>query len=453
MRGFLDYALQQLLMQATLGKLRKRDRLFRRVFLLAMMLMTTAIVKAADGDLDRSYGNDGISIIRVDGRTAYSVGKPILLADGKMLLGGVSNFLPMQNVGSSIILRVNADGTLDATFGTGGTVVFGLESLHDEEFIEVAIQPDGKILALGDSNSSNNSGFLLWRFNPNGTPDTSFGTGGMVRTPFGSNAAFTSTVLIQPDGKILAAGFTPLFQSSDFAVVRYLNTTALRSTPFDFDGDRKADISVFRNGIWHLNRSTTGYLAFQFGLNSDRIVPADFDGDGKTDIAVFRPSEGNWYCFNSGSGTYSISHFGANGDIPVASDYDGDGKSDIAVFRDGTWYIQKSAGGTLITQFGLSGDMPVVCDYDGDGKADIAVWRPSDGVWHYLKSSDGSYYSYQFGSNGDMPTPSDYDGDGKADLAIYRGGQWWIWQSRTNNYSVQQFGNVGDEPVPSAYIQ
>ena len=110
MREFLDYALQQLLMQATLGKLRKRDRFIRRVFLLTVALMAMMnIAAAADGDLDRSYGSDGVSIIRVDKRTAYSVGKPILLADGKMLLGGVSDFLPMQNVGSSIILRVNAD--------------------------------------------------------------------------------------------------------------------------------------------------------------------------------------------------------------------------------------------------------------------------------------------------------------------------------------------------------
>jgi uncharacterized delta-60 repeat protein len=449
----------------------------------------------ANGTLDTSFGTNGIT--KTDLGDGYEDGAAAaaLQPDGKIVSVGAA--LPSSYDLDFSLIRYNANGSLDSTFGTGGKVVFGLENLHDEELSNVAIQSDGKILALGDSNSGNNSGFLLLRFNPNGTLDTSFGNNGIVRTPFGSNAAFTRSLLIQPDAKIVAAGYTPLFQSSDFALVRYLNTTTVsRPTQFDFDGDSKADISVFRNGVWHLNRSTAGYSAFQFGLSTDVIAPADFDGDGKTDIAVFRPSEGNWYWFNSGNSTYSIVHFGANGDVPtpgdydndgkadyavfrggvwyiqrstagllitqyglsadkpVAADYDGDGKTDIAVYRNGTWYVQKSTGGNTTLQFGFASDMPVACDYDGDSKADIAVWRPSDGVWHYLQSSDGSYESYQFGLSGDMPAPADYNGDGKADIAINRGGgEWWIWQSGTNYYLFQNFGSSGDMPVPSAYIR
>jgi uncharacterized delta-60 repeat protein len=446
-----------------------------------------------DGSLDTSFGTGGRT--KTDLGNGYQDGASAaaLQADGKIVSVGAA--LPNSFDLDFSLIRYNANGTLDRTFGTGGKVVFGLESLRDEELTAVAVQPDGKILALGDSNSANNSGFLLLRFNPDGTRDTSFGSAGIVRTPFGTNAAFTSSLLVQPDAKIVAAGFTPLFQSSDFALVRYLSSpSALRPTPFDFDGDGKADVSVFRSGMWYLERSGAGFSSSRFGLNTDQIVPADYDGDGKTDIAVFRQDEGDWYCLNSRSDTYSEAHFGADGDVPVVADYDGDGKADyavyrggvwyiqrsqagflaaqfgistdkpvpadydgdgktdIAVYRDGTWYVLKSTGGFTGVQFGLGSDKPVTADYDGDGKSDIAVWRPSDGVW-YLLGSRAGFSAAQFGIAADVPAPADYDGDGKTDLTVYRGGVWWIQRSRTQDYTAQQFGIQDDIPVPAAFIR
>src|SRR5881396_3498142 len=104
-----------------------------------------------------------------------------------------------------------------------------------------------------------------------------------------------------------------------------------RSTAFDFDGDGKADVSIFRPpvGEWYYQRSSNGVVnGFQFGSSTDKVTPGDFTGDGKTDIAFWRPSTGNWYVLRSEDSTYYAFPFGASGDVPAPADFDGDGKAD-----------------------------------------------------------------------------------------------------------------------------
>ncbi|HEX8289302.1 MAG TPA: PQQ-dependent sugar dehydrogenase [Pyrinomonadaceae bacterium] len=274
--------------------------------------------------------------------------------------------------------------------------------------------------------------------------------------------------------------------------------------PFDFDGDGKTDLSIFRSSVgewWYLRSSDGGNRAFQFGTSNDRIVPADYTGDGKTDIAFFRPASGQWFILRSEDASFYAFPFGTNGDIPAPADYDGDGKADAAVFRPAnqTWYISRSSGGTTIQQFGISGDYPVTADYDGDGKSDIAIYRPSKGEWWIQRSSAGvivyqfgsintydrpvpgdytgdgkadvaffrpttsewfvlrsensSFYSFPFGAAGDEPSPGDYDGDGKMDAAVFRpSSRTWFVQKSTSGTLIQSFGISGDLPVPSAYV-
>lgn len=164
-----------------------------------------------------------------------------------------------------------------------------------------------------------------------------------------------------------------------------------RRTRFDFEGDGKTDISVFRPAAgewWYVRSSDNQNRALQFGNSADKIAPADFTGDGLTDIAFWRPSTGFWFILRSEDGSFFSFPFGTAGDIPAPADYDGDGKADPAVFRpaSATWFISKSTGGTSIVQFGASGDVPVAGDYDGDGRADIAVFRPSGGSWWILST-------------------------------------------------------------------
>ncbi len=236
-----------------------------------------------------------------------------------------------------------------------------------------------------------------------------------------------------------------------------INDDSSGRTRFDYDGDGKADISVFRpsNSTWYLNRSQAGVASTQFGAAGDMLAPADFTGDGKTDIAIFRPSNGTWYVLRSEDGTFYSAGFGQNGDIPAPADYDGDGRADTAVYRPGagTWYIQRSTAGFVATQFGVAEDKPAIGDFDGDGKADISLFRPSTGYWYRLNSSNGSFSAIKFGAAGDKIVPADYTGDGKTDIAVWRpsNGTWYVMRSEDLTFYGAGFGVSSDIPAPGDF--
>jgi arabinogalactan endo-1,4-beta-galactosidase len=233
----------------------------------------------------------------------------------------------------------------------------------------------------------------------------------------------------------------------------------LGTSAFDFDGDGRADLSVFRPtaGEWYYQESGTNVTrGFRFGSASDRVATADFTGDAKTDIAFWRPSTGEWYVLRSEDLSFYAFPFGASGDIPAPADYDGDGRADAAVFRPSaaTWFILRSSdGGVTSTQFGLASDQPVPADYDGDGKADVGIYRPDLGQWWNLRSSDGSVFAATFGSSTDRPTPGDFTGDGKADVAFFRPstGEWYVLRSEDQSFYAFPFGASGDKPAPGDY--
>ena len=229
--------------------------------------------------------------------------------------------------------------------------------------------------------------------------------------------------------------------------------------PADFTGDGRTDVAFFRpsSGLWFILRSEdNSFYGFPFGQNGDIPAPGDFDGDGKADAAVFRPAIGTWFILNSSDGSVTTTRFGLNGDVPIVEDYDGDGRDDIAVFRpsEASWFLNRSTAGFIGFQFGAAGDtIPIPADFTGDGKADIAFFRPSSNFWFVLRSEDSSFYSFPFGSSGDIPAPGDYDGDGTADAAVFRplNGTWFLQQSTAGNTALR-FGLSGDIPLPSTLI-
>ena len=441
----------------------------------------------ADGSLDTTFDGDGTRKIGTTAadEEAHSV---FVQADGKILVGG------FETTGSqrSVLMRLNADGSTDTSFGNGGSVVYQLGS-SGNLVNSIARQSDGKILAAG--------GGKVARFSADGVRDMSFGVGGAaiggsseskniqvlgndkfllanrdgvrrfmangaIDTHFGGNFflpgsnCYMNSLALQSDGKPVLGGYC--YNSSElifrFAVVRFQENRTKRF--LDFNGDERTDISIYRpsNGQWWYLESQFLFnqvVAGQFGTSTDRPMPDDYSGDGKADPAVFRASTGEWYVLRSDNATVYAFQFGTSGDIPLTGDFDGDQLADAGVFRPSTgeWFILRSTGGVIITTFGLSGDLPVPSDFDGDFKTDIAIYRPSVGEWWVWKSSDASVYAFQFGTANDKPVVGDYTGDNQTDPAFWRPstGEWFILRSEDSSYYSVPFGLSGDLPTPGNY--
>lgn len=425
--------------------------------------LVTCLRFMSDGTID-----SGFTPIRIGTAVVRAIS---IQDDGKIIIGG--SFQNAQIFPRIGLARLNSDGSLNSTIFGGNAQVYSIQKTADGSIYSggfyltkhnsngiidtsfdtgsnlnsviraIKLQPDGKILVAGAFTTY--KGFSvnrLMRVEQTGALDSTFNIGS---GPDNSVNALES----QNDGKILAGGaFTSFNSTSKFSLVRLNNSTPSRKILFDYDGDGKSDVSVFRSsvGYWYLNNTSNGFSAVSFGISNDKIVPADYDGDGKTDISVFR--DGNWYRLNSSNNSFSAVSFGQSGDIPISNDFDGDGKADQAVFRNGNWYINQSASGFKSVRFGQTNDKPVAGDFDGDSKADIAVYR--EGNWYYLRSTDNGFTGVSFGISTDIPVPSDYDGDGKTDIAVYRNGNWYILQSQAG-FTAVSFGISTDIPVPADY--
>jgi hypothetical protein len=237
----------------------------------------------------------------------------------------------------------------------------------------------------------------------------------------------------------------------------------------DVDGDRRADLTVFRpiNRTWYSLKSAGGVDYRVWGLATDIPAEADFDGDGKTDIAVWRPApagEAGFYIIGSDTGAIRFVPFGQAGDDPtIVGDYDGDGRADPAVYQSGvgsgqSFFFHRGTrlnpdGNTTYTPWGIGGDNAVRGDFNADGRADFAVFRPSEGRWYVRSAGDGLVSSMQFGVGGDVPVSADFDGDGQSDIAVYRpsDGIWYIHRSATGSIMYERFGLSTDTAVPADY--
>ncbi len=203
------------------------------ITLLALLASHSGL--AAAGDLDPAFGQGGkvSTDLGQSNDLAYNMA---LQPDGKIIAVGIRFVGNDAVTGDFAVVRYNSDGSLDQTFGNGGFVVtdFGLT----ETALAVAIQADGKIVVAGGTYPTFPflGLFAVARYNSDGSLDNTFGGGGLVRTGFGSEGASASAIVIQSDGKIIAAGtkyivFSNEEQSdTDFALARYNSDGSLDST-------------------------------------------------------------------------------------------------------------------------------------------------------------------------------------------------------------------------------
>jgi len=197
-----------------------------------------------NGSLDTAFGSGGIVTTTFpEGSYAFDVA---LQSDGKIIAAGTVfvDFNPGDQSDTDFALaRYNPDGTPDATFGSGGTVTTDFVGFEDDAF-SVLIQPDGKIVAVGSANDpATFYDFAAARYLSNGTIDTTFGVAGRVRTDFGDqNFDRARSAALTPDGKIVAAGFAISGGglNQNFAVARYTSNGVLDTT-FSRDGKTQID--------------------------------------------------------------------------------------------------------------------------------------------------------------------------------------------------------------------
>jgi uncharacterized delta-60 repeat protein len=138
-----------------------------------------------------------------------------LQADGKILVAG-----PTYGPSRFVVKRFRASGTPDPSFGTGGEATLALGESSGAEGI--GVQPDGKIVAVGFAGPGIATRLAVVRLHPGGTLDATFGTGGVTMTPIGRGSAAAEAVALRPDGKVVAAASTyPASTFSRVAVAQY----------------------------------------------------------------------------------------------------------------------------------------------------------------------------------------------------------------------------------------
>lgn len=177
-------------------------RLFQAGLNLAFVGLAIGVLaqagRAAAGDLDTTYGNNGTAFTSLSGGTD-AVTALALQNDGKVVAAGNSNT-------NAALARYETNGSLDLSFGNQGTAV-----ISDEDFTlttkAVAVRPDGRILIAGSLGDNFQSKFSLIGLNADGSLDESFGDLGRVEVAFGGANQRATTMILQPDGRVLVAGY------------------------------------------------------------------------------------------------------------------------------------------------------------------------------------------------------------------------------------------------------
>jgi uncharacterized delta-60 repeat protein len=303
-----------------------------------------------DGALDTGFGTNGAYIY--DSGNGTDGGYAITLqSDSKILVAGESSNGSDADV---IVLRLDPNGTLDPNFGSNGIYTYDGGNGYDA-ILDLLVQPDGRIVACGSTNNGTDDDLMVIRLNANGTPDTSFGSNGTVFYNSGISHDFGLRLILQQDDKILVSGGSNNGSNTDTIVVRF-NTDGTLDTSFGTDGiaiydggdyDRGYGIDVNSSG----NIFVTGVRAKSDPNTTDYDIPVIcFDSNGVLDTSF---GDGGVTLYDGGISEQCYDLKVQTDDTILVTGYSGrdiDGTSDW-----GLVVLKFTQNGTLDTTFGTNG--------------------------------------------------------------------------------------------------
>jgi uncharacterized delta-60 repeat protein len=283
----------------------------------------------SDGGLDSSFGTNGKVTTDFFGYEDVSEAVAIQ-ADGKLVVAGTAYHADRSDFA---LARYHSNGSLDSSFGTNGKATINFDGYYNNGF-DLVLQPDGKIVVAGrDSNN-----FAVARFNSNGTLDTSFSGDGKVTTDFGDGMHKAFAIALQTDGKIVAAGQANSPSDADFALARY-NSDGSPDTGFGTNGMVVTELGTTNDLIEALTLQTDGKIVvvgFCKPGSYYNVALARYNGDGTLDagfgtngqvttvfttvgnnygIAVATQSDGKIVVTGNGSGNLGLARFLSNGTL------------------------------------------------------------------------------------------------------------------------------------------
>jgi uncharacterized delta-60 repeat protein/RHS repeat-associated protein len=380
----------------------------------------------------------------------------LVQSDGKILVIGA-------NSGAGVVIRYNADGSLDSSFGSSG-----VSSISGVWLYDAAIQSDGKIVVVGNDNWD----FVALRLNTDGTIDTSFGTSGYTTIDFGGND-YAAGVALAPDGKIVMVGITG---GLDWAVVR-LTTGGALDTTFNSTGKTTLDwggtdwakgVTVQSTGkiVVVGTQNGVGGVA-RFNVNGSLDTSFGPSGTGKILLSsdyTYRPtiqslSDDRLLVSGVESGEVSLHRFTADGLVDSSFGTSGvvltslgatDYGYDLAVQGDGKIV---EVGGSYSDSTNSDG---LAVRYNVDGSLDTSFGTAGKMlIWYGSSSYSESDYFYSVAIQADGQIIAVGSAADKFAVARMNGGLTRLYAQQDANYNVTSVvdvsGNVKERFVYTPY--
>lgn len=170
-----------------------------------------------DGTLDQTFSADGVGLFTVKSESTEQASAVAIQADGKIVVSGRTRSGEIWDV---LLMRISNSGNIDSTFGGSGFVTYSGQSGGDDQANAVALQADGKIVTSGTTSNGSNEDILLLRYNPDGSPDVSFGVAGVV--VFDRISEHGEGLALQADGKLIVSGYiSSNTTNNDVLLVRF----------------------------------------------------------------------------------------------------------------------------------------------------------------------------------------------------------------------------------------